>query len=165
MIAEIRAVLITTLFFFCWFGGLMVIKVLLLREYNIEFTGLSIVLVAALVIAKVVLLLEYVPLPFTKNKPAWVEVMARTFLYLAGVFVIMSLEKSFEARHEYGGLWEAYKNIWHQANVYHLWANTICVFGALLSFNFWSVIKMNFGEGIIWKLLTSKIPESVEKDS
>lgn len=141
----------------------MVIKVLLLREYNIEFTGLTIVLISALIIAKVELLLEYIPMPFTQNKPAWVEVVSRTFLYLAGVFLIMALEKSFEARHEYGGILKAFKNLWSQANVYHLWANTLCVFGALLSFNFWSVIKMHYGKGIIWKLLTTKIPE-VSKD-
>ncbi len=160
LLAEVRSILLTTTYFFCWFGGLMVIKILLLREYNIQFSGFAIVLVSALVIAKVVLLLEFIPLPFTKDKPAWVEVTIRTFLYLAGVFLTMALEKSFEARHEYGGILEAFKNLSNQANEYHIWANTICVFGSLFIFNLWSVIKMNFGKGVFWKLMTSKIPEN-----
>jgi hypothetical protein len=157
ILAEIRTVILTTLYFFCWFGGLMVIKVLLLREYNIEFSGFTIVLVSALVIAKVVLLLEYIPIPYIKNKPAWVAVLIRTFFYLAGVFIIIVLEKSFEARHEHAGFIEAVKNLAQKANFYHVWANTICVFGALLVFNIWSVIKLTYGKGIFLKLMMSKI--------
>jgi hypothetical protein len=159
IIAEIRTIILTTLYFFCWFGGLMVIKVLLLKEYNIEFSGFTIVVVSALVIAKVVLLLEYVPIPYTKDKPAWVAVLIRTFFYLAGVFAIIVLEKSFEARHEYGGVLEAAKNLEDHTNSYHVWANTICVFGALLMFNIWSIVKLKFGKGIFRKLMMSKIQE------
>lgn len=137
----------------------MIIKVLLLGEYNIAFSGFTIVLVSALVIAKVVLLLEYIPISFVKGKPAWVEVLFRTMFYLAGVFIILVLEKSFEERHEFGGFIEAVKNLVHQANYYHIWANTLCVFGALLVFNIWSVIKLTFGKGIFRKLMMSKIKE------
>lgn len=159
VIAEIRTVLLTTLYFFLWFGALMIIKVLLLKEYNIEFAGFSVVVVSALVIAKVVLLLEYVSIPFTKTKPAWVEVITRTLIYLLGVFFVMLLEKSFEARHEYGGVLEASKNVFGQANFYHVWANTLCVFGALFFFNLWSVIKITFGKGVFLKLMTSRLHE------
>jgi hypothetical protein len=158
--SEIRTIIFTTFYFFCWFAGFFIIKVLLLKEYNIQFSGFSTVFLGALVIAKVVLLLEYVRIPFTKTKPAWVEVIIRTFLYLSGVFIILVLEKSFEARHEYGGIIEALKNLTNLANVYHIYANTICVFGALLGFNLWSVIKLTFGKGVFWKLMLSKIKET-----
>jgi hypothetical protein len=89
----------------------------------------------------------------------WVEVLIRTIFYLAGVFIILVLEKSFEARHEYGGFIEAVKNLAHQANFYHVWANTICVLGALLVFNIWSVIKLTYGKGVFRKLMMSKIKQ------
>jgi hypothetical protein len=58
---EIKAVALTTLYFAVWFGVLIVLKELLLAEYRIEVRGLSLALVGALVVAKVVLLMEHVP--------------------------------------------------------------------------------------------------------
>jgi hypothetical protein len=103
------------------------------------------------------MILEYVPIPFTKNKPAWVEVLIRTFLYLIGVFIVLVLEKSFETRHEYGGFIEAFKNLKNVTNDYHIYVNIICVFGALIVFNTWSVIKLKLGKGKFRKLMTSKV--------
>jgi len=160
ILEEIQTVLLTTLYFFCWFGAIMLIKVLLLREYNIPFSGLSIVFIGALIIAKVVLILEYVPIPFTENKAAWVRISLRTLLYLSGVFLVMVLEKSFEARNEYGGFIEALENLFVEANSYHVWVNTICVFGALLIFNLWSVIKKTYGKDVFRKLMMSKLQDS-----
>jgi hypothetical protein len=157
--SEIRTVFLTTLYFFSWFGGLYIIKVLLLKEYNIEFSGFSAVLLGALICAKVVMILEYVSIPFTKTKPVWVEVLVRTFLYLIGIFIVLVLEKSFEARHEYGGFIGAFKNLKSTANDYHIYVNMICVSGAILVYNIWSVIKLKLGKGLFRKLMTSKIED------
>ena len=158
VLKELKSIFWTSLYFFCWFGALMVIKILLLREYQIEFVGLSIVVVGALVVAKVVLILEYVRIPFTKSKPAWVEVVVRTLFYLAGVFVIMVLEKTFEARHEYGGMLRALQKMTESVDWYHVWVNIICVMGALLFFNIWTVVKMHYGVGMFRKMMTSPLP-------
>ncbi len=165
LIEEVKIVLLTSLYFFLWFGSLMVIKNLLLREYHIEIVGVSIVIIGALIVAKAVLILEYIPIPFTKNKPAILEVLVRTFLYLMGVFVILVLEKSIEARNEYGGVGEALKNLWSGADIYHIWVNTICVFGALFFYNIWSVIKGHFGERIFIKLMRSPMEDHFQADS
>ena len=159
IIKELKSIFWTSLYFFIWFGGLMLIKVLLLREYHIEFYGFTIVLISALVMAKSVLLLEFIPISFTKNKPAWVEVFIRTLLYIIGVFIIIVLEKGLEAKHEYGGFFEAIKNIASKANAYHIWVNTICVYGALLLYNIWSVFKKHFGERVFWKIMREPMPE------
>jgi hypothetical protein len=72
------------LYVFLWIGLLVTVKKLVLAEYQIEFAGLSAALIGALVLAKVVLILEHVPLGLlTHNRPAWVEVMVRTVLYAA----------------------------------------------------------------------------------
>jgi hypothetical protein len=157
-IHEIKSIFWTSLYFFSWFGGLMVIKVLLLREYHIEFVGFSMVVVGALVVAKVVLVLEYIKMPFTKNQPAWIEIMLRTWLYLAGVFVIMVVEKVFEARNEYSGTIEALRNISRHADIHHIYVNIICVFGALFFFNVWSVVKKHFGKGVFITIMSTPVP-------
>lgn len=154
---ELISIFWTTLYFLCWFGGLMVLKILLLKEYNIEFAGLSIVIISALVVAKVVLILENVSFSSAKGRKAYVDVLGRTMLYLGGVTLIMILEKSFEARHEYNGVYDAFMNLANQADVYHIWVNALCVFGALLLFNIWSVVKKTYGDGIFLKLMNSPI--------
>jgi hypothetical protein len=161
VINELKSIFWTTLYFFCWFGGLMLIKILLLREYQIQFVGLTLVIVGALVVAKVVLILEYVPMPFTKHQPAWVEILARSLLYLSGIFVVMVLEKSFEARVEYHGMIAAIKNLPENADIYHVWVNVISAFGALLFFNIWTVVKKYYGEGKFLKMMKTPVPDSV----
>ena len=59
---EIRSLGLTTLFFGVWFFVLLLLKWLVLAEYRIEFHSLSMALVGALIVAKVVLVLENVPL-------------------------------------------------------------------------------------------------------
>ena len=157
---EIKALCWISLYFLCWFATLMVIKQLLLHEYRIEFYGASMVVVGTLVAAKAVLILENAPL-FKGSKTALSLILKRSFLYLAGVFMIMVLEKSFEARHEYGGFINALKNLGDSANMYHIWANILVVFGALFFYNLWTVMKKHLGKGGLKEILLSPYPDDV----
>jgi hypothetical protein len=47
---EIKAVALATLYFATWIGVLVLLKKLILAEYRIEFHGLSLALVGALVL-------------------------------------------------------------------------------------------------------------------
>jgi hypothetical protein len=160
LLHELNELFWVSLYFLCWFGALMLIKLLLLHEYKLEFYGASIVFVGALVAAKAVILLKRVPL--LKNQPAWLDVVLRTLLYLAGVFVLLVLEKGFEARHEYGGFFAALKNTFKDSNDYHIWINTLCVFGTLFFFNFGEVIKLHLGVDSFLKLLRKPLPKKTE---
>jgi hypothetical protein len=92
---EIKAVALATLYFGSWIAVLMVLKKVILEEYQIEFYGLSLAVVGTLVLAKVVLLLEHVPLgAWTRTRPVWVNVVLRTFLYALGVGVALILGKA-----------------------------------------------------------------------
>jgi hypothetical protein len=161
VIQEIKSIFWTSLYFFIWFGGLMVIKVLLLREYQIEFVGLTMVIVSSLVVAKVVLVLECVRIPFSQGQQVWFEVLVRTMLYISGVFVVLVLEKSFEARHEYGGMLEAMTNLADHSDIYHIWVNVISVSGALLLFNMWTIVKNHYGADMFLKLMRTPVPQKI----
>ena len=69
---ELKALVLTTVYFAVWFALLIVLKELLLAEYEIAVGGLSFALVGALVVAKVVLVLEHVPLGPWVHKQAGV---------------------------------------------------------------------------------------------
>ena len=164
---ELRKLALAMLYFGAWIGGLVLLKSLILAEYNIEFRQWSAILVGSLVLAKVVLILEHVPLgAWTRNRPAYVDVIARTLLYSLGVFVVLLLEKSFEGRHDAGGFGAALTGLFHDADMPHVWANTICLSGALFGYNALAVIRQSLGEGGLVRLFLSPLPvqppESIE---
>lgn len=145
---ELKAVILVTLYFAAWLGIFMGLKILILEGYQIRFGSVSAVLIGALVLAKVVLILEHVPLGgWVKNKPVLVDVILRTLLYAFGTFVVMLLEKAFETRHEQGGFVSALTNVFQHPDMPHIWANTICVTGALLFYNLLSALNQHLGPG------------------
>ena len=164
-IEETKAIVLTTLYFAIWFGAMMVFKELILDEYEIHFRGLSAALIGAVVVAKVVLILEHVSLgEWIRKHPAIVDVISRTILYGIGVFVVMLLEKAFESRHESGGFILALKNVFHHRDIYHVWANSICVIFALLMFNGFSIVKRHVGDAQMRRLFFSRPPHDVQSN-
>lgn len=151
---ELKAVILVTLFFAAWLGIFMGLKILILDGYQIRFGSVSAVLIGALVLAKVVLILEHVPLgAWVKKQPVLVDVILRTLLYALGTFVVMLLEKSFESRHEQGGFVSALLNVFQHRDMPHIWANTICVTGALLFYNLLSALNHHLGSGGLARVL------------
>ena len=145
---EIKAVGLAAVYFGCWFAALLVIKQLVLAEYDIQFFGLSKALIGALVLSKVVLVLEHVPMgAWVRARPAWIDVILRTALYAFGVFIVLLLEKAFEGRHEYGGFTSSMRTLFQHADIYHVYANVIVISGALLVYNALDVVRSYLGEG------------------
>ena len=157
---EIAAVMWLTIYFGCWLSALVLFKYLLLTEYQIAFTGFSVALVGALVLAKVVLVLEYVPLGvWVHTRSAWVGVVLRTALYTFGVFVVLLLEKAFEARHEYDSFGTSLIAVFQHADISHAWLNTICLSAALLSYNMLTVVRKRLGKGALLQMFLTPLPE------
>jgi hypothetical protein len=145
-IKEIKAVGLLTFYFAAWFGILLFIKRLMLEEYEIQFRGISIALLAALVVAKVVIVAEHISLGrWVRLQPVAVDVALRSGLYTVGVLVVFLLEKAFESRHEMGGFGQALLRVFHHRDIHHVWAATICVGGSLLGFNIICALRRHFG--------------------
>jgi len=162
LIHEVKAMVSAALYFGCWITALVVLKHLVLEEYQIEFNGMSIALVGTLILSKVVLVLEHVPLgAWVRVRPAWVDVLFRTILYAIGVVAVLLLEKAFEGRHEYGGFGLSLMAVFRHVDVNHVWANAICLSGALLGYNLLSVIRRRLGNGGLRRLFLTPIPEGV----
>lgn len=157
---EVRAILLAALYFGLWIGALLAIKALVLAEYRIAFHHFSMALVGALILSKVVLILQHVPLgSWIRSQPAWVDLLARTALYALGVVVVMILEKGLEGRREHGGFGGAVEAAFKGADAPHLWANVICVTGALLIWNAASVAAMHLGKGGLARMFLVPRPE------
>ena len=158
--SEIQSVGLTALFFAVWFLGLLFLKWLVLADYNIEFDSFSIAFIGALIIAKVVLVLEHVPLGgLTRDRSALVHVIVRTLLYGFGVLVVLIIEKAFEARHEYGGFGRALVQVVDHPDTPHVLAAAIGVTCALLIFNAFYVIRWQLGKRELYRIFFSPLQD------
>lgn len=157
---ELKTLGLVFAYFAGWLAFLVLVKQLVLAEYDVQFDGISKALIGALILSKVVLVLEYVPVgKWLRGRPAWMDVVVRTTLYMLGVFVVLVLEKGFDGRHEYGGFGKSLAAVFEHADVYLVWLNLAVVSFALLGYNITAVIKRHLGEGGIWRLLTEPLPE------
>lgn len=158
---EIRSLALLTLYFGVWIGSLMLLKTLILDEYQIEFHGLSAALLGVLILAKVVLVLEHVSFPgsWVQKQPALVDVILRTILYTIGVLLVMLIEKSFEGMHAHNGFFPSMLSVFATAEGYKDMANVICITGALLFYNVFSTLKRVFGAGSLMQAFLKPLPE------
>jgi len=160
---EVKSVLGATLFFAGWFLLMVVLKTLILAEYHVEFSGLLKAIVGALVIAKVVIVLERVRFgSWVRSQPAWVDVVLRTLLYMAGTFLVLLGERTFEGRHEYGGFRASAIGAFESANAAHVLAKTIAVGWGLLVFNALAVVRRRLGSAALLDLFASPFPAEAE---
>ena len=157
--AELKSMGLMMLYFACWLVPLLLIKNLLLEEYQVPMTRLSAAIVGALVLSKVVLILEHASLgELTRSRPAWLEVLLRTALYSAGVAVVLLLEKAFEGRHEYGGFWPSLLAVPTHKDIHQVWTNLICVSAALLSYNVLAVMRRHLRVDSLLSLFSLPLP-------
>jgi hypothetical protein len=155
---EIKAIGIAALYFGCWIAALLLLKSLVLAKYRIAFHGWSAAVAGALILSKVVLVHEHVSLgSWVRARPAWVDVVLRTALYSLGVAVVLILEKGFEGRREYGGFGPALRHLFRHADVHQVWANILCLSGALLGFNSLSIVRRHLGKGGLLRLFLSPL--------
>ena len=166
VVREIRAVGLVAFYFGCWLAFLVLAKKLLLEEYQIAFSGMSRVLVGTIVLSKVVLVLERVPLgEWVRARPAWVDVVLRTVFFAVAVFVLVWVEKGFDRRHEYGGFGTAMSAVLQHSDAAHIWVNTLCLSLALLGYNALSVIRRYLGDGGLIRLFFSPLPQEFRQKS
>jgi len=159
--SELRNLGLATAFFGAWIALFVVIKTLLLEEYRIDFVGWSRILVGALILSKVVLILEHVPLgAWVRSRPAWVDTLLRTGLYAAGVLVVLVLEHGLRERKEAGGFVAAVQQGFDQTSGAHVLANAICLTGSLLVYNGLTVVRRNLGAGGLLRLFALPLPEA-----
>jgi hypothetical protein len=157
---EFKSVIVATLFFATWFVAMVVIKMLTLAEHQIEFSGFVKAIVGAAVIGKVVLVLEHVPLGnWVGKQPAWLHVLVRTVLYMAGVFLVLLGERMFEQRYEHSGFGEGLVGAFESANSASVWARTICVGWGLLVFNGLTVVRQRLGSAALLRLFTLPVSD------
>ena len=160
---EIVAMLLAMIYFAIWIIGMLVVKDLILVDYDLPLAHLSIAIMGSLILAKVVVLMEPVSFgSWVRKQPAWVDVVLRTFVFGLGVIIVLILEKGIEGMRHQKGFIESVTDVFRSESAPHLWLNTLCVSSALLVYNMAGVVRRHLGKGRMLKLFACPLPE---KDS
>lgn len=153
---EARAIALVTLYFAGCFVMVMLLKQLWLADYGIELRTIPTALFAALVTAKVVIVLEKAPITrWLRGSPGIVEVITRTTLYTFVVLVVMIVEKAFEARDEQGGFTAALSHVFAHPDMPKVGATTIAVGLSFLAYNTFHVVRRAIGDARMFELFLS----------
>jgi len=162
---EIIIIARTATYFALFFIFMIVMKKLTLEDYDIEFTGLSQALIGALIMSKVILLMQMISLgAWVQDQPPIVDTILRTLLYSAGVLVVVMLEKAFEARHEVKGFSNALTHVLDHRDVYHVWANTLGAAVSIFFVNGFAVMQRLRGKNGTYKLFTTGSLNQLERE-
>ena len=160
---EIKTIARTAAYFAIVFLLMMVMKKLYLKDYDIEFIGISQALIGALVLSKVVILMDLISLgSWVQRQPPIVDVSLRTLLYTTGVWIVIILEKLFERRHDAGGISYSISYLFSHRDIYHIWATTIGSGFSIFVYNAFTTVQRMLGRHGLAKLFFHTSLEQVE---
>jgi hypothetical protein len=163
---EIKTIMRTAAYFAIVFILMMIMKKLNLKDYDIEFSGMSQAIIGSLIMAKVIVLMELISLGnWVQRKPPIVDIIIRTLLYTCGVLIAIVLERAFEKRHEAGSYGEAIKYVFTNRDIYHVWATTIGAAASIFVYNSFSVVQRILGKHGLAKLFFSTPLNQVKQEN
>ena len=119
---EFFEVLPPTIFFFLAFSLLILTKILVLEEYGIQASGFAAAVIGALLVGKIVLVLNKVPF-FNKypGKPLVYNVVWKTGILLLSACVVRYIEHLFPFFSEFGNIVEAHEHLLEEVAWPHFW--------------------------------------------
>ena len=142
---EAEEVASATAYFFVCFFFLILLKRLLLADYGIRAGGVVTALVAALIAAKVVLVLDKAPAGPLGRLPAAVEVLARTAVYTLFALMLVWIEHAIETRAEHGGVLGAALALAERRDIFHVWSAAVAAGIAFFVYVAFAVVRRQLG--------------------
>lgn len=130
---ELLEVIPPAVFFFIAFQVIAFTRALMLEQYGIRVSTFVAATVAALVVAKVVLIADHLPLINRfPEKPLIYNVVWKTLVYLLAALLVRYLEHLIPFAREHGGLAAANRHLLDEVVWPHFWAVQIWLLVLLL---------------------------------
>ncbi len=154
---ELKTAGLATLYFLCCFLLVMVLKKLFLAQYDISFYGLSAAVFGALVVGKVVVVLDKTGAGtrFETHRRPVVSILYKTVVYSAVVLLVVAAEKVFHAYRESHTLGTAVVEVWHGRDRNHMLATVLCIGLAFTAYNLFSAINRRLAKGKLGQWLVA----------
>jgi len=155
IVQEIKLVGLVTLYFGVCFGLVLTLKKLFLAQYSLEFYGVSAAILGALVVGKVVVLLDHTRIGnrFDDGHALWRGALYKTMAYSGVTLLVVGAEKAFHAYRESGNLRESIVHVWQHRDRSVMLATVICIGLAFAAYNLYSAIDRRLGEGTLRRLV------------
>jgi hypothetical protein len=112
---EFLEIIPPTIFFFISFCLLVLTQNLISRQHGIPLTSYAVALVTALIVGKVVLIVDH--FSFVNkfpHKPLIYNVAWKTFIYVLAALVVRYLEHLLKFARQYGGIIEGHLHLWDE---------------------------------------------------
>jgi len=155
---ELKEIGLVTLYFLFCFGIILTLKKFFLAAYQIEFYAISVVVVGALVAAKVVVILDHTRLgvSFAAGQRPGLAALYKTLIYLAVTILLLGGEKVFHAYRESGALGTALVAVWEHRDRNVIFAKAICVGVAFAGYHLFMGTDHRLGKGTLWRAIWGK---------
>ena len=146
-----------TLYFLIAFGFILALKILFLSQYDIGFYDVSGVIVGALIMGKVVPLLDHTKLgKVFVNSYLILNVLFKTVIYSLIADSLYLLEHIIKERHEHGGFMESLSHAIEHPNTKQVILILMCTFAAMFIYNSFSAVNDHLGKNGLYKLFFTK---------
>ncbi len=157
---ELKTAGLATLYFLCVFLLIILLKKLMLAQYDISFYGLSAAVFGALVVGKVVVVLDKTRAGtrFEASHSPLASVAYKTVIYSLVVLAVIAAEKVFHAWRETADLAEAVVHVWEGRERARILATIICVALAFAAWNLFSAVSRRLAGGRLGAWLMRQEP-------
>jgi hypothetical protein len=150
---EIREIGLVTAYFLAWFLFFLTLKQLLLEEYQVDVAVLRTAIIGALVVAKVVVVLDKTRFADRfRSGPLIAHVVWRAVGYTAIVFGVTLVERFYDVYREHGDVHATFAALWARRDYRHFLAMNLTVAVAFVVFNSLNEIDRRLGEGGLRRL-------------
>ena len=153
---EVSQVLSVTLFFAVSFVSIGVIKMLFLAEYGVQFSSVAKALVGALVVGKVVVVLDATSFGDRfRNHALWLDVLYKALVYTTLCACVLSLERIIHELSEAGSWMGAVGLALESTEIHRFLGTTFCLFLVFIGYALMTALSEHFGRGVLLGFLLS----------
>ena len=158
LIKELKESFLVSCYFFISFCVILLLKKLFLSQHGIEFYGLPIAFLGALIVGKVVVVLDKTSFGNVfRNSVPFINVVWRSLIYSIMTYAALYAEQIYHYYHESGSLYSAILKRYSQRDLDYFLATSVCIFLSFLAYNIFSEIDRYLGRGQLLKIFfTSK---------
>lgn len=154
---ELKKIGSLALFFFLGFGYILLIMKLFLEEYSITTYVLGKAILGAIIAAKTVAILDAtLKLEWLQNRPRYLSVLYRTFVYTLAALILGSIEGFIEAYRGTRVISAAIAKFLQTESFSHVLAVTLCLAVVFFLHNLWQEIDHSWGKGTLRKFFLSR---------
>jgi hypothetical protein len=149
---ELKKIGSLSLFFFIGYGYILILMKLFLKEFAVDVSIFTKVLVYALISAKSVAIMDMTPwMNRFAESPRYLQVLYKTTIYTFAVFVLSLLENLFHAYHETKALGSALVLFVETRSFDRFLAILLCVSIIFLIHNIFQELDQYLGKGNLSK--------------